>query len=145
MHLDISNEFDGAISKLLFYELLKDCKWLDKENHTLLFQSKLMMCWVWIKKGIKRKLSLTWKVNLSLIHWQQILCTYVIKTYLIGMNYMLLFYFLREGRGKKCSVRTTISQNIPLVVLGFLRLAMVTLSGMSRVSFFPYAMQPSTF
>jgi len=35
----------------------------------------------------------------------------------------------REGRGKKCSVRTTISQNIPLVVLGFLRLAMVTLSG----------------
>ena len=58
---------------------------------------------------------------------------------------MLLFYFLREGRGKKCSVRTTISQNIPLVVLGFLRLAMVTLSGMSRVSFFPYAMQPSTF
>ena len=46
---------------------------------------------------------------------------------------LLIFYFPREGRGKKCSVRTTISQNIPLVVLGFLRLAMVTLSGMSRV------------
>jgi len=35
----------------------------------------------------------------------------------------------REARGKHSTIRTTVSQNLPLLVLGLLRLSMVTLTG----------------